>query len=98
MAAFVEADRLKIGRSPGPRCSLAECLVRERPAVGPAEEEAAAAPAGEPVLEQVLRRAAGTGTVRRPERLCMHRGHSLTFDSGSREVADRAWAFVKRSM
>jgi non-heme chloroperoxidase len=27
-----------------------------------------------------------------------NRGHSLTFDSGSREVADRALAFVKRSM
>ena len=25
-------------------------------------------------------------------------GHSLTFDSGSREVVDRALAFVKRSM
>ena len=27
-----------------------------------------------------------------------NRGHSLTFDSGSREVADRALAFVERSM
>ena len=57
VAAFVQADRVEPGGFPGPRCSLSESLIRERPPVLAPRVAAAS------VLRRARRRRAGGAAV-----------------------------------
>jgi hypothetical protein len=76
VAALVEPDRLEAGLAPVAGRPLGERLIRERATVRTTEDEAAAAAAGETVLEQVLpergghRDRAPAGAALRRDRAC----------------------------